>query len=59
MTIKGIRQDGWPRLSTLGGLITKDTYRSLQGGGAEDVDESLGAKLIALGVCVVQEGGAE
>lgn len=59
MTIKGIKSDGWPRLSTLGAALTKEQYRALQGGGTEEVDDALAARLIALGVAVAEEGSAE
>lgn len=59
MTIKGLKPDGWPRLSTLGDALTKEQYRALQAGGTADVDDALAQRLIALGVAAAEEGGAE
>jgi|CXWL01.1.fsa_nt_gi hypothetical protein len=59
MMITGTTNSGWPRLCTLGDGLTKEQYRSLQGGGTEDVGDIIAAHLVALGVARVAEGEGE
>lgn len=46
MKIKGLRNDGWPRLVTLGDILTKEEYRTLQSGGVIERSDEDGAALI-------------
>lgn len=59
MIIKGTKQDGWPRLCTLGDGLTKEQYRSLQAGGTEEVGDIVAALLVTAGVAEVAEEGVQ